>query len=368
MTSFFPFSTLFRYFALRYLGWVTLCLAALTGMVSIIQTVELMRRISVLKQDNVDINVVTMAFLNMPSVVEVVLPFGLLAGSMLCFNFWNRTNEFIVTRGFGHSIWTSLSPVLLSALSVGLVFVTVINPIGSVTSQSYENHMVSVFGGGQQNLTVNADGIWLKDSLTDRRLIIHGSALEAESSSIMSPIIYSFSEDEGLEWRMRGSKMQLTQSGWIIEGAIQSTNDGLNHNLGDIMLPTEMTSLDLMRSSAPPHTIPIFSLPHFINVLEDAGLPSVEHRIYLHQMLALPLLMVGIAMFGARFTLTNVNRGRRMQLFTRGVFIASAIFMFSYLMQILGVSLRVPAMVAGWAPAVIIFLSGAAILARLDES
>jgi len=368
MTSFFPFGTLFRYFALRYLGWVTLCLAALTGMVSIIQTVELIRRVSVLKNDNLDINVISMAFLNMPSVIEVVLPFGLLAGSMLCFNYWNRSNEFVVTRGFGHSIWVSLSPVLLSALAVGVVFVTIINPIGSVTSQHYENQMVSVFGGGQQNLTVNADGIWLKDTKADRRFIIHGDSLDAETSSIMAPVIYSFSDNEGLEWRMRGDQMQLSATGWIIESAQQWNNDGTSHDLGDIMLPTELTSLDLMRSSAPPHTIPIFSLPHFIGVLEDAGLPSVEHRIYLHQMLALPLLMVGIAMFGARFTLKNVSRGRRVQLFARGVLIASLIFMFSYLMQILGVSLRVPAIVAGWAPAVIIFLSGAAILARLDES
>jgi len=368
MTSLFVFGTLFRYFALRYLAWVALCVLGLAGIVSIIQTVELIRRVSVLARDNVEMNFIAMAFLNMPSVIELILPFGLLAGSMLCFNAWNKSNEFTVTRGLGHSIWTSLSPVVISALAVGIGFIAIINPIGSVTSQRYENQMDAVFGGNQQNLTVNADGVWLKDIQQDRRFIIHGDQLNVETSSIMAPIIYSFSNDEGLEWRMRGISMRLTQSGWIVEDAVQWSNDGLRKERGDIMLATQMTSLNLMRSSAPPHTIPVFSLPQFIGVLEQAGLPSVEHRIYLHQLLALPLLMIGISMLGARFTLRNVMRGRPMQLFTRGVVIAVTIFFFSYFMKIMGTSLRVPPTVAGWAPAVIVFLAGAAFIARLDES
>jgi len=72
-------------------------------------------------------------------------------------------------------------------------------------------------------------------------------------------------------------------------------------------------------------------------------------------------------MLGARFTLTNVNRGKRIQLFTRGVFIATAIFIYGYFMQIMGSTFRVPPIVAGWAPAITILLAGAALLARLDE-
>ena len=57
-----------------------------------------------------------------------------------------------------------------------------------------------------------------------------------------------------------------------------------------------------------------------------------------------------------------------MQLFTRGVLIATAIFIYGYFMQILGSTFRVPPAVAGWAPAITILLAGAALLARLDES
>ena len=102
-------------------------------------------------------------------------------------------------------------------------------------------------------------------------------------------------------------------------------------------------------------------------MLKNTGLPTINHSIHFHQLLALPLLMVGITMLGARFTLRNVN-GRRMQLFTRGVLIATSIFIYGYLMQILGSTFRVPPAIAGWTPAITILLVGAALLARLDES
>lgn len=362
------FGVLFGYFAKRHLAWTLLCLFGLTGIVSIIQIVELIRRVSVIKNNTVEVNYPLMAILNIPTVMDVVLPFALLAGSMMCCNAWNRSNEFIVTRGVGTSIWTALSPIFAVSLSIGLFFILVLNPIGSLTTRQYESHMTQIFGSGERNLSVTTDGIWLRDNQSDRELIIHGDSLDTSISGIINPIIYEFVEPKGLTTRMRGSSMHLTDQGWMVENAVLWNNDGARKELGSVILASDLTSIDLERSTELPNTIPIYQLPLFIDVLENTGLPTISHEIYLNQLLALPLLMVGIAMLGARFTLENVNRGRRIQLFTRGVLIATGIFIFGYFMQILGSTLRVPPSVAGWAPALTILLIGAALLARLDES
>ena len=85
-------------------------------------------------------------------------------------------------------------------------------------------------------------------------------------------------------------------------------------------------------------------------------------------MLSIPLLMVGITMLAARITLTNTLRGRKSRLFLRGALLSIVIFIFSYFMQVLGSSLRIPMSVAAWAPAIVVSLLGAIILARTDES
>ena len=128
-----PFGILFRYFGFRYLGWVFASIAGLTATVTLIQAIELARRASNKLQDGETINVITMSMLNLPAVIELTLPIALIAGSMLCFETMNRSNEFVVCRGFGRSIW-SIRPACLGAGFVEVVFVAIVNPVGSLTS------------------------------------------------------------------------------------------------------------------------------------------------------------------------------------------------------------------------------------------
>ena len=66
MSHLVPFGTLFRYFAARYVGWVGLCLVGLAMIISLIQTVELVRRVSVRSVDSDEISYIKLAFLNLP--------------------------------------------------------------------------------------------------------------------------------------------------------------------------------------------------------------------------------------------------------------------------------------------------------------
>lgn len=368
MNRFLLFSILFRYFGARYITWFTISLSVLIAVISLIQSIELLRRFSARDTQVEELSVIRMALLNIPAVIELCLPFALQAGSMLCFDYWNRTNEFVVTRGFGRSIWSVLNPVMCCACLIGVIYVTVINPVGSVTSRQYETKMNTAFGDTQQKMSISADGIWLRDSQDDSALIIHGDALDVKNSAIREPMIYVFGDDKMLERRIRAQSISLTDSGWLVENATEWNALGVKVEHSTLMMSTNLRSLDLERSSAPPKTIAFFALPAFINVLDRAGLPSVDHRIHFHRMAAIPFLLIGIAMVSARFTLTNMTRSRRAHLFTRGVLIAVTIFLFSHFMMVLGASLRLPAYVAGWAPAVIVMLAGAIMLARMDEA
>jgi len=363
-----PFGLLFRYFGLRYLGWLLVSITGLTATVTLIQAIELARRASTKLQDGQSINIVGMSLLNIPSVIELTLPISLIIGSMLCFEAWNQSNEFVVSRGFGRSIWAILSPAGFAAGMIGLLFVALVNPIGSLTSREYEKQMSELFGSGQQRLSVSADGIWLRDSQPEGQFIINGDMLDVETAQIMNPMIYAFSTDNELSLRIRAASMQLTDTGWIIEGATSWQNDGEQSEQGTMMLPSGLAALDLGLSSEPPNTIPFVSLPAFIDLLESAGLPTIEHRLHFHKLMSLPFLMIGLAMLSARATLTNMTRGRRVRLFTRGIVIAVSIFLFSHFMQTLGTSMRLPAIVAAWAPAVIVIILGAILLARMDEA
>ena len=368
MSHFAPFGTLFRYFALRFAGWVSLCLFGLVSIISLIQTIELVRRVSVLTRTVPDINYVAMAAFNIPNVMHMILPFAVLTGAILCFSSWNRSHEFVVARGFGQSIWAALGPALFASFMVGMGFIVIINPIGAVTSLAYEAKMGEIFGNEKNDLAVSESGIWIRDNLPNSRLIFHGETLEADTSRILNPIIYEFNETSNLNRVIKAKSSQLTKNGWIVENAVSWRNNGSEKNLGNIILPTTLGALNLQRSSLSPRALSIFQLPDFILSLEHAGIPATAHRMHLYQLLALPLLMIGITMLAARATLTNNLRGGRSRLFIRGVMLATIIFIFTYFMQVMGASLHVPTIVAAWTPSFAVFLVGAIILARGDEA
>ena len=359
--------TLFRYFGGRYAAWILASGIGLTIVVSLIHAVELARRSSN-RQTADEISILNLVLLNIPTVIEMTLPIMLIIGSMICFESWNRTNEFIVSRGFGKSIWSVLSPVVVVACLVGVIYVGIINPIGSVTSRHYESLMNSIFGNTEQRLSVSADGIWLRDEHSNGRFIIHGEMLEVEMSSIVRPVVYKFDEETNLVLRITANSMQLTDIGWVIEDARAWNRDGILIEKGSMILPSTLGILDLGLSSEPPNTIAIYSLPSFIALLERAGLPAVEHRLHFHRLLAMPLLLIGLSMISARATLTNMIRGRRARLFTRGMFLAVSVTLFSHFMQVLGESLRLPVVLAAWAPALCVAVIGTIMLARMDEA
>ena len=368
MSQFAPFGTLFRYFALRFVSWVSLCLFGLAAIITLIQSVELYRRFSNLGATKPEVNFLSMAFLNLPTVIETILPFAMLSGAMLCFSSWNRSNEFVAVRGFGQSVWAALGPTLFSAFVIGMLFVTIVNPIAAITSSRHEAHMDRIFGNSDKSFSVSANGIWLRDKVKDGKLIIRGDALNTEMASIINPVIYFYQNGIHLEALYRANLMQLTDKGWMLDQATRWQNDGQKTELGRIILPTGLDALDLRQSGLLPQSISIYLLPGFILSLERAGIPAVQYRFQLYKTLSVPLLMIGITMLGARATLTNTSRGKRSPLFLRGAFLTIIIFMFSYFMQILGSSLTVPMSVAAWTPAIAVSLLGAIILARTDES
>ena len=368
MSQFAPFGTLFRYFALRFVGWITLCLLGLVSIISLIQTVEIVRRVSVLTSSPHDINFLKMALLNLPAVIEMILPFAILAGAMLCFSSWNRSNEFVAVRGFGQSIWAALGPALFSAFIIGMLLVTVINPIGAVTSKRHEAQMAKIFGESDTDFSISISGIWLRDTLESGKLIISGDALNAETASIINPVIYLYHDNVHMKALYKASSMQLTDKGWMLDRASRWQTDGQKTDLGNLLLPTGLDAFDLRQSGLRPQSISVYLLPGFIDALERVGIPASEYRFHLYKILSVPLLMIGITMLAARMTLTNVSRGQRSRLFLRGAFLAIVIFIFSYFMQILGSSLQVPMSVAALTPAIAISLVGAIILARTDES
>ena len=257
---------------------------------------------------------------------------------------------------------------MATVFTFGLVHITIINPIAATTAKQYEYLMEEIFGNNSQSeLSVSTNGIWMRDVDGGNNFIINGETLQVEESSIGSPLIYQIKEDGQLAWRIKADEMKLVNKSWIISNATRIQNDGHRMFLGDVMLPTALKTSDLAESTLPPKTVSIYKLPSFIAVQKRAGLPVNQHLVFFHQLLSTPLKLIGLALLAASFTLLHFSRQTKTRLIVLGLGSGFAVYFLSDIVYLLGNTAKLPYVLAGWAPALLICLFSGFLLARVDE-
>ena len=360
--------TLFSYLFGRYLLVVLVSVLVLVSFIGFIDIIELMRRAGNKAPELSALAIIGISLLNLPTLLDKILPFGVLFGSMICFYFWGRSHEFLVARTIGQNIWQALLPVLSAVFCIGLVHVAILNPIAASAAKQYDFYLESIFGAAEMNeFSVLTNGIWIRDSGGINNLIINGRGLDVDENRITEPIIYQLSETGKMNWRMQAKSMTLSEKGWQIYQAVRINNQGVRIQLGDMMMQTNMNPSDLIESKLPPKTVSIYRLPKFIAVQQKAGVPVHQYRVFFHQTLSTPIKLVGLAMLAACFTITIYSRQTKLRLVLTGIGAGFGIYFLSDILYLLGNAAQLPHLIAGWGPALMICLMSGFFLARADE-
>src|ERR1043165_4471292 len=158
-----PWKTLFRYIARQFLGWCLGVFLAMLMIVFLLDYIELLRRAGA-KPEATLLVLLEMAALKQPYMAQQVMPFAVLFGTMMAFWRLTRSNELVVARAAGVSVWQFLMPAELFALAVGVLAVTVFNPIASAMQASYENLETRVLRGTSDQFTLTRSGMWLRET------------------------------------------------------------------------------------------------------------------------------------------------------------------------------------------------------------
>ncbi len=166
--------TLSIYIARQFLLAVIGMLTALSGLVSLFDFIELLRR-SASKPDATFGVVTEIAALRLPYVAMQILPFAVLLGGILAFWRLTRSSELIVARAAGVSAWHFLFAPVLCATLLGVIATVAVSPLSSVMLARAEvlDGIYLRTGGGP--LALAGGQLWLRQS--DRELDPQGVAI-----------------------------------------------------------------------------------------------------------------------------------------------------------------------------------------------
>jgi lipopolysaccharide export system permease protein len=362
--------TLSKYMGKQLLGAVLMMLLALTGLVLLGEMIELLRRST--RAEGVPFYIIVeMVLLKAPNMAEDLLPYACLLGSMFALAKLTRSHELIVARAAGISVWQFLLPGVVAVMALAVVFIGVINPLAAVMTLKYEQMNAKYIRNQPSLMVLSPSGIWLKQLETDAadssEYIIHAQRLNQATMAFERTMILRFDKQRAFTERLDAEEVELTGNTLLLKRVIRSAPGIPPEQLDTFTLPTTLKLEQIQDSFASPEAMPFWSLPGFIATLEEAGFSALNHRIYFHSLLASPVLLAGMVLIAAIFSLRLPRRGRVMAFIVAGTASGFVLHFMTQITHALGGSGTLPIPLAAWAPALIVVSLGAASLLHLED-
>lgn len=347
--------TLSIYIARQFTLFVIAMILALTGLVSLFDFIDLLRRVAT--RPDVPTSLVThIAAFHIPYFMIMIMPFGVLLGGIVCFWRLTRSSELIVARAAGISAWQFLAAPLACAMAIGALTTMGLSPLSSTLFRKAELLDETYLKSGGGPLSLNGGALWLRqlDDVEGERgvAILHARAVHMRDRTLFIDdiSIFRLDDEDRMLVRIEAPHGRLMKHHWHLEDASSIRPDHLPVRIGDYDLPTNLTLTRVEQSFASPDTLSVWALPGFIHLLERSGFSSIRHRLHFQTLLALPILCGTMALVSAGFSMRPTRRGGVARMLGSGIAAGFALFTISKIAAQFGESGALPPVLAAWAP------------------
>ena len=217
--------TFSAYVGRQFLFWFVSILLILGAIILLFDNVELIRRTSGRDEATLGITLF-MAFLKMPSMIEKAVPFAILFGSM--FSFWrlNRSQELVVARAAGVSVWQLLLPAILLAALIGAMKIAVFNPLSSAMLLRYEQLEAKYIRGKSSLAAVSDEGLWLRQSTASGHYVLHARHVAPREMRLGKVIILLMEGTDKFVGRIDAPNARLRRGRWVLTDARLTPSEG----------------------------------------------------------------------------------------------------------------------------------------------
>ncbi len=360
---------LFSYISRQFTKNILYLLGLLLALVFILDTIEILRQAS--SRDGLPLTVaLMMAGLKLPLVGQRIIPFGVLFAAI--FTCWklNRTQELVVIRAAGLSVWQFLSPMITCAIAFGILAVTVINPLATMMIGKFEQMETIYLNKSENIVTVSRTGIWLRqpnaEGGKDGYSLLHASSFSQDSWHFSDVLVLFFDGDDTFEKRIDSPEAQLRDGYWDVRDAVINTREGASHE-DSLRVETNLTSNKIEESFSNPETISFWKMKDYLRIMEETGFPTSSLRIHFQAMLAKPLLLAAMVLLAAAFSLRPTRFSGGGMLIALGVASGFFIFFMESMLQAFGISQKIPVILAAWTPAIVTLLLGMTALLHMED-
>ena len=318
-------------------------------------------------------DVLEIVLLKLPEANYEILPLIVILASVALFVRLARSSELVVVRAAGRSALGTLVAPLTVAAMIGILSVTMFNPIVAASSKRYNDLINTYIGFGSNVLAISAEGLWLRQGTSDGQTVIHAVRASSDVSVLFDATFMSFSPEGEPLSRIAARTATLTNGEWQLKDAKRwDLKPGGNPESASLaqetmLLPSDLTRSRIIESFGKPQYIPIWDLPRFIGQLEQAGFSARRYEMWFQMELARPLFLTALVLVAAAFTMRHTRLGNTGVSVLTAVMLGFSLHYIRNFAQILGENGQIPILLAAWAPPVASLLLALGILLHMED-
>ncbi len=364
----------------RYIGkhfFLNICIAfgIILAIAGLIDMVELVRRTA--NKDHIPFWLtMQVAVIRLPQLAEKLLPYAVMIGSMMTLMKLTRSNELVVARAAGLSVWRFLLPGMVIAVLLGAASIIVLNPLSAATIARYEQFESRYINGSQQVLSVDASGLWLRhvdsgrDTLGGKPIgsyVMQASQIDQTDMSLSRIIIFVQDEEQAFIGRIDADEAVLNNGLWNLTDATISIPGKLPESRASYSLQTDLSIKQIQDSFAEPATLSFWELSGFIDTLEKAGFSALRHKLHWYTILITPLVFCAMVLLASVFSLRLPRRGRALAMVFGAVVAGFVVNFVTGLFHAFGYSGSLPIELAVIAPYLLTVMGSVVMLLHTED-
>ncbi len=350
---------IYQYIIKQILKWFFITLFVLLSIISFFEALELVRRMASLGYIPT-VQLVEMVVLKWPSHINKLLPFITFLGVILGFIKLNQANEITAIRTIGVSVWQLARVSCLTVLSIGLLNLFVLGPMGAAMSKRLSFIEENLFKNrSSQKLFVHDSGLWFREVYPNGdSYIMHAKKLNLSQNRFGQVTYYLFNNQTKLIKRCRARAVTLEKPNWALEDVESYSSGNKIEHVKSLNVPTELSIDKVMHTLLEPSTLSFGELRDFIAILNRAGLSTRAYDMHWHKQLADIGFMISLTLLSMIFCLKTQRYHNQFVYLFYGVIISFVAYFADDIIYALGLSGRLPLLLSTWmVPLIIAMLS-----------
>ncbi len=322
---------------------------------------NLFEEINFFKDINIGIYIpILLTSLKVPVLLHEMLPFIVLVSGIWFFLKIKKSDEVTALKISGMSnLSVILIPSFISIL-LGIIFVTMVNPITSLSLKKYEIIKGEYERDRDYLAKITKNGIWIKEKNINKNNIIRASNLNGQNLMVLT--IYEFDKDNNFVKRIDADYANISTHDWKLANVKILDENGvlLAEKINEITYKSIYDLKKIKSLYTNLDTVPFWQIKKEMKLLEERGYSTKQIETKLHRSLAFPFFLLSMVLLSGLFTLgINFKENNLFYIFIT-IITCILIYFFNDFSAALGKTERLSVEIAVWMPVLIIFIFSAA--------